>query len=431
MCSKLSLFFQNIPSWGKSVVNAGNIHWVEVIDPDGSNSWPNARTIGRLWVGGDNVEAQYYQLGATGADAYFALCEPRYRAASWVHCWIGPNEPNPLYNAAVANQYAEFAPRWVELMHQKGYRAVVGSFSVGWPDIGQAPMFRAMMQAADYLGLHEYAAPTMQSGNGYWTLRYRRTIKELKDAGCRVPPILITECGIDGGLVGRGRTGWKGFCDKVTYQAQLAWYLAEINKDAEVLCAAPFVSGPSPDWVSFDVDEGLARWIAAQPDQATAPPMPAPVPTAQPAIRLQCPIRHNPTVTQEFGGRAVNYAPYPGHPAQDLSANIGTPVRAAHDGVVYHDSTYGPAFGTYCWVKGQYGDGKVMWTMYNHLSAVLADDREEVKVGNIIALSGNSGTSTTGAHLDWRIETEEPNPQYQDYMDKRYWWHDVRKYLVT
>lgn len=275
--SKLGLHFQGLPPWHVDVVNRSRLGWVKLIDPGGE--YPYARpvnVIGRLWLGGDHVEQGYVDRGAAGADAYFDRLRDRYLAAPWVTVWEGPNEPRPYWSDLV--NLNAFCARWVERMHGIGLKAAVGSLSVGRPDTDHAPALRGALEVADYLALHEYAQPTMQTDATWLCLRYRRTIAELRAAGCRVPPILITECGIDGGAVTPQRevekrpgVGWRGFCDWGAYQEQLAWYDTEICRDAEVVAATPFVWGANGDWASFGLEEMHARWVAAR-HEACAPP---------------------------------------------------------------------------------------------------------------------------------------------------------------
>jgi murein DD-endopeptidase MepM/ murein hydrolase activator NlpD len=223
---------------------------------------------------------------------------------------------------------------------------------------------------------------------------------------------------------GKGQPGWQRTCSAEEFLGDLKEYNDLLESWPNVVGATVFQAGSiDPQWAAFDATPVWPRVISEYGEEK---PMLPEEPSS--GIVLRCPIWHNPPVTQEFGEHAVNYAPYPGHPGQDLGVPVGTVVRAAHDGKVHYGTGYGLAFGTYVWIKGEM-EGITWWTMYNHLSRILADNKEIVRAGQIIALSGNSGTSTTGPHLDWRVETEVPSAGYQDYLDKRYYWHDVREFL--
>jgi hypothetical protein len=277
--SKIGLHFQGLPAWHQDVVDHSELQWVKMINPSGA--YPYARPvniIGRLWIGGDAIEQQYINRGAAGADAYFGLLMDRYADAPWVTVWEGPNEPRPYWDGLVALN--AFSLRWVELMHAAGYKVAVGCLSVGQPQEGIAHAIGPSLEHADYLALHEYAQPTMQTDATWLCLRYRRTVAELQSAGYRVPPILITECGIDGGAVTPEReaekrpgVGWRGFCDQEACLKQLEWYDSELRKDSIVVAATPFVCGPNDDWVSFEITQGMALIIGSWHAPA-APPEP-------------------------------------------------------------------------------------------------------------------------------------------------------------
>lgn len=217
-----------------------------------------------MYIGGDSVEQALIRRGETGAAEYFNRCLPIYRRAPYVHVWEGPNEPHPMWDAEFRRLLRVFTIRWTALMHGIGRRVGVGVWSVGWPDLGTAGEFADMMQNADYLVAHEYGAPTMQDKASYHCLRYRRTIQELRAAGSRIPTVLITELGIDGGVLSDSTAGrgWKSFAAREQYKSQLAWYDSEMCNDPEVACGLPFIAGPNADWLDFEIDEDLAQWIA-------------------------------------------------------------------------------------------------------------------------------------------------------------------------
>jgi murein DD-endopeptidase MepM/ murein hydrolase activator NlpD len=85
------------------------------------------------------------------------------------------------------------------------------------------------------------------------------------------------------------------------------------------------------------------------------------------------------------------------HTGVDISAITGTPVHAAADGIVYtaeYDSGYGKM------VVVDHGNG--IRTRYAHLSAFEVVAGQEVRRGQVIALSGNTGR-TTSAHLHFEV----------------------------
>ncbi len=85
------------------------------------------------------------------------------------------------------------------------------------------------------------------------------------------------------------------------------------------------------------------------------------------------------------------------HTGIDLSAATGTPVHAAADGIVAQAG----------W-SGEYGKvvivnhGNGIQTYYAHLSQLLVVPGEEVRLGEVVALSGGTGRAT-GPHLHYEV----------------------------
>ncbi|GAA1481427.1 M23 family metallopeptidase [Gordonia sinesedis] len=87
------------------------------------------------------------------------------------------------------------------------------------------------------------------------------------------------------------------------------------------------------------------------------------------------------------------------HGGLDLAAPLGTPIRAAADGVVIEA---GPASGYGNWIQVKLADGTV--NMYGHMAAsgVLVQKGQRVTAGDVIALVGNEGFST-GPHCHFEV----------------------------
>lgn len=101
------------------------------------------------------------------------------------------------------------------------------------------------------------------------------------------------------------------------------------------------------------------------------------------------------TVTSEFGGRADPFTNAPAtHQGIDIAINSGTDVLAAMSGTVtevgYEENGYGN------FVKIRHSGG--FDTLYAHCSKITVKEGEEVRVGQCVAKSGNTGKST-GPHL--------------------------------
>ncbi len=97
------------------------------------------------------------------------------------------------------------------------------------------------------------------------------------------------------------------------------------------------------------------------------------------------------------------------HHGIDLAVPVGTPVQAAREGEVIEVSR--SRYGHGNMIKIRHDDG---WcTVYSHNSELLKKEGDQVKQGDLIALSGNSGRST-GPHLHFEIRRpnqESVNPK--------------------
>jgi len=265
--SKLNPHLQKIPDWAKLLWANCKNEWYKVVLPPIGDPFPGKKGIGRPWIGGDEVEQAYIRDDAAGAARYFARLRQYYLDRPYIWAWEAPNEPHPMGDYDFRAALDGFTYRWIELMHSINKRTVILCLSVGWPDKPEHILeFAPSLQHTDYWALHEYSAPTMQHDAGWHCLRYRRTVQALRDAGHRVPPLLITECGIDGGVLKppQGKTGWKTHArDEEDYMGQLAWCDRELCQDGYVKAAFIFTSGPESEWVDFEVNEVLTRKLVA------------------------------------------------------------------------------------------------------------------------------------------------------------------------
>lgn len=199
--------------------------------------------------------------------------DPLQRAREWwskvagivlnhpdVDYWEGYNEPG-VGDLAAMNWYARFEAERVRILARNGAKACIGNFSMGVPDVTNPQMWPAFYVAIDealanggILGLHEYSAPSMQNyfdpatGEGWLTGRYRKVYRQFLIPDGRRIPLIITECGIDGG------TGWKNFTNAKDYLQQLEWYDNLLKEDDYVLAATIYsLELPDPKWDSFDI----------------------------------------------------------------------------------------------------------------------------------------------------------------------------------
>lgn len=100
--------------------------------------------------------------------------------------------------------------------------------------------------------------------------------------------------------------------------------------------------------------------------------------------------------TMAFGTREyVNNKPRGRHRGQDFRAPFGTRVLAPNRGRVIVAQFFKAFGGT---VAIDHGQG--INTLYFHLSKIIAKEGQEVEVGDLLGLSGNTGISS-GPHLHW------------------------------
>ena len=116
---------------------------------------------------------------------------------------------------------------------------------------------------------------------------------------------------------------------------------------------------------------------------------------------LGSPIRAawRPLVTSEFGERVH---PITGardfHTGIDLAVGMGTEILAAADGVVLFTRASTTGYGVHLAIN--HGGGIV--TLYAHNSRNLVGESQRVSRGDVIALSGSTGSST-GPHLHFEV----------------------------
>lgn len=87
------------------------------------------------------------------------------------------------------------------------------------------------------------------------------------------------------------------------------------------------------------------------------------------------------------------------HNGQDFRVPFGTEVFATGDGVVIESGYSTGGFGNYVVIDHDYG----LSTLYGHLSQIKVPKGTNVKRGDIIGISGNSGLSS-GPHLHYQVE---------------------------
>ncbi len=203
--------------------------------------------------------------------------------------WQGVNEPI-ISSAEAMKRCADFDAERARIMASHGFRVVVGSFSVGNPDLKYWKEFLPALEAARQyngaLALHEYAWPTLDHDWPWYLLRHRKVYDGEPDhnweglpSHLKTLPLLITECGLDGLIEKSPPRGWRVLYSVAQYLKQLAWYDAELQKDPYVVGAALYCCAtPDPQWQSYDLWPDLAKALAQQatPIYRLAPSQPIP-----------------------------------------------------------------------------------------------------------------------------------------------------------
>jgi hypothetical protein len=269
-------------TWNNDIrdyLHSGAVGWFKSI-----NFYPKnlpVELVGRADYGQANVD-KVVARGKAGGDEYANWLIPIANENPHVYIWEGPNEPS-IWNKEVLAGLAPFNQQLIKRMHQVNKKIMVGQFNTGWPfkpsqDGGkQVDAIGRAIQGADGLGIHEYDAPTMWRDPYNQCLRYQLIWDWLTKRGYGVPPIFITELGIDGGVIGQHKKGWRTVNEHGipwgTYLSNILKYLWEIQADDRVVAAFLFLMGAVPEWRSFELGREIMDLRVG-----VDPPPPAPPP---------------------------------------------------------------------------------------------------------------------------------------------------------
>ncbi|MFE9334336.1 M23 family metallopeptidase [Streptomyces sp. NPDC006925] len=101
------------------------------------------------------------------------------------------------------------------------------------------------------------------------------------------------------------------------------------------------------------------------------------------------------------------------HSGQDFAVGVGTPVKAVHKGTVVkagpNGAGDGPAYGNAIVIRHDNG----AYSQYAHLSQIDVKPGQQIKTGQNIAKSGNTGNSS-GPHLHFEVRK---GPNYGTAVD--------------
>jgi hypothetical protein len=270
--SKVALHFQNMTSWAGPVVAQywQFPRWVKAMNPLVPDAFPGAYVLGRAYLRADNNawESACVAKGTAGGAEYFNAMMPYYaERRGIVSAWEAANESD-ISDTTKAAKYRDFLDEWSRLMHSVGLRCCGGSIAVGNPQVkkydGQNDVLRIIAPAlarCDYWSYHGYWQRPYDPADDWWSHRYRLIVSECAAMGITLPPLIISETGADIG--GGHNDGWR--CqyngDWNAYFADIKRYSGELNKDAYVVAATFFTSGPNGDWDMFEIDQVQAQAI--------------------------------------------------------------------------------------------------------------------------------------------------------------------------
>jgi murein DD-endopeptidase MepM/ murein hydrolase activator NlpD len=88
------------------------------------------------------------------------------------------------------------------------------------------------------------------------------------------------------------------------------------------------------------------------------------------------------------------------HTGVDFAVPVGTEIIAVANGTIMPGG-WGSSYGTQLIQRVKEG-----FVIYAHLSKVLVKPGDKIKIGQVIALSGNTGNST-GPHLHFELRTKQ------------------------
>lgn len=322
-------------------IRASNIPRFKAMDVDAWGHPPNVMFPGkeitvRLHFGGSDGDKREHELmrqGAAGAREYIRLMQARIDKciAGGIRHFEGPNEIHPNDSDNPWDVFLAFQWELARYYVGRGCHYWALSLGVGWfPNIADIVRFKhLLLYCAEHgggLAVHEYGCPSVLDGGGWWTMRIRKTLDALYDAG--VPrgaiPVKITEAGITWALRGDADTGYNShsgwvypaenglpagimtrervFRQMLAYEARL---LAEVP---EVIEVDWFTTLPFDDWITFDVNTTMVGWVCALYDDYTPEP-PADIQQAiGDAIQAHI-IPLNPNAALEKAGAALGLLP--------------------------------------------------------------------------------------------------------------------------
>lgn len=276
-----------------------------------------ARNVSTELAGDDFLRFSGGDSPEQTARRWFDVMKPAMQEAPFAY-HEGMNEMSNWESMA---RYGAFDAERQRIMADNGFKAAIGSFATGTPEIvdpndlwpGYYPALAAAHQYHNLLSLHEYGGLFMDmwyDGAGYnaypdsylegWLFtRYRKVWnKHIKPNGWTDIRIVLTEFGLDNAatstvvkIAGKAIGPWTQ-CRSVWanqfgrpdaeqfYTEQLIWADRQMQKDPYVIGATIFTHGTmSPVWGEFDIEGPAADKIYQHIQSSSAEELPPAVTT--------------------------------------------------------------------------------------------------------------------------------------------------------
>jgi hypothetical protein len=235
---------------------------------------PDAFVIGRLVVT-PHEQDQFVQDPAGTGRAFAGRilrlegANATYRGKPLFDAWESFNEVLPgSAPAEHKRMYDDFQVAFAAPIKAAGFEPVAMNFGTG-NMLGEDFLnyFPGTLETYTYLGFHEYDWPDMwrlhkesieeQGEEGMWLcLRYRRTMREVRQLWGDKHICIVTECGMTQGVhPGRPDVGWRHESYPISedrYWQSLMWYNGELLQDDYLHAALLFVTGAVWPWESFE-----------------------------------------------------------------------------------------------------------------------------------------------------------------------------------
>ncbi len=172
--------------------------------------------------------------------------------------------------------------------------------------------------------------------------------------------------------------------------------LASIAADSKV--EVPAIADANHLWTN-DVIAGQTLIIPGAKGPALPAPKPKPKPAPKPAASTSVRVIAGGWVFPVVGGGAyISQYFHASHPAIDIAAAYGTPVRAAHSGRVTFAGWKNNGGGWQVWIS----HGGNLYTTYNHMSSISVSAGQSVGAGQQVGRIGQSGWAT-GPHCHFEV----------------------------